>query len=106
VKLDQHTGDYVLKTDLVKINIERRRIAEANEEWRKRYAVRAGIEGTNSELKRRHGFGRLRVRGGHRVRLAIYLKALACNIKRMIHAIQTQERQVEMAKQALVAVPA
>ena len=106
VKLDQPTGDYVLKADLVKINIERRRIAEANEEWRKRYAVRAGIEGTNSELKRRHGFGRLRVRGGHRVRLAVYLKALACNIKRMIHAIQTQEHQVEMAKQALVAVPA
>ena len=105
VKLDQPTGDYVLKADLVKINIERRRIAEANEEWRKRYAVRAGIEGTNSELKRRHGFGRLRVRGGHRVRLAVYLKALACNIKRMIHAIQTQEHQVEMARQALVAVP-
>lgn len=106
VKLDQHTGDYVLKTDLVKINIERRRIAEVNEEWRKRYAVRAGIEGTNSELKRRHGFGRLRVRGGHRVRLAVYLKALACNIKRMVHAIQAQEHQVEMARQALVAVPA
>jgi hypothetical protein len=106
VKLNQHTGDYVLKADLVKINIERRRRAEANEEWRKRYAVRAGIEGTNSELKRRHGLGRLRVRGGHRVRLAVYLKALACNIKRMIHALQTQEHQAEMARQALVAIPA
>ena len=106
VKLDQRTGDYVLKADLVKINIERRRIAEANEEWRKRYAVRAGIEGTNSELKRRHGLGRLRVRGGRRVRLAVYLKALACNIKRMIHALQMQEHQAEMARQALVAIPA
>jgi hypothetical protein len=106
VKLNQHTGTYVLKADLVKVNIERRRIAEANEEWRKRYAVRAGAEGTNSELKRRHGLGHLRVRGGRRVRLAVYLKALACNIKRMIHALQMQERQAEIARQTLVAVPA
>ena len=86
VKLDRRAGDYVLKADLVKVNIERRRRAEATEEWRKQYAIRAGIEGTNSELKRAHGLGRLRVRGGRRVRLAVYLKALACNFKRMVHA--------------------
>ena len=78
VKLDRRAGAYVLKADLVKVNIERRRRAEATEEWRKRYDIRAGIEGTNSELKRAHGLGRLRVRGGRRVRLAVYLKALAC----------------------------
>ena len=81
VKLDRRAGAYVLKADLVKVNIEGRRRAEATEEWRKRYAIRAGIEGTNSELKRAHGLGRLRVRGGRRVRLAVYLKALACNFK-------------------------
>ena len=43
VKLDRRAGDYVLKADLVKVNIERRRRAEATEEWRKRYAIRAGI---------------------------------------------------------------
>jgi hypothetical protein len=69
------------------VNIERRRRAEASGEFRRRYAVRAGIEGTNSELKRAHGLGHLRVRGGHRVRLAVYLKALACNIKRMLRAL-------------------
>ena len=69
--------------------------AEATEEWRKGYAIRAGIEGTNSELKRAHGLGRLRVRGGRRVRLAVYLKALACNFKRMVHA-----RLVEMENTA------
>ncbi|MBE0431798.1 MAG: transposase [Dehalococcoidia bacterium] len=106
VKLNQHTGDYVLKADLVKVKIDRRRIAEANEEWHKRYAIRAGIEGTNSELKRRHGFGRLRVRGGRRVQLAVYLKALACNVKRMVRALQMQESQAGRSKQALVAVPA
>ncbi len=105
VKLNQYIGVYVLKADLVKVNIERRRIAEANAEWHRRYAVRAGIEGTNSELKRRHGLGHQRVRGGRRVRLAVYLKALACNIKRMVHALQIQERQAE-SSQALVAVPA
>ena len=60
--------------------------AESDGQWRKRYGLRAGIEGTNSELKRRHGLGRLRVRGGERVRLAVYLKALACNVKRMVRA--------------------
>ena len=104
VKLDRRAGDYVLKADLVKVNIERRRRAEATEEWRKRYAIRAGIEGTNSELKRAHGLGRLRVRGGRRVRLAVYLKTLACNFKRMVHA-----RLVEMentAHRAVGTVPA
>ena len=48
---------YVLKADLVKVNIERRRRAEATEEWRKRYDIRAGIEGTNSELKPPTGLG-------------------------------------------------
>ena len=99
MKLDRRAGDYVLKADLVKVNIERRRRAEATEEWRKRYAIRAGIEGTNSELKRAHGLGRLRVRGGRRVRLAVYLKALACNFKRMVHA-----RLVEMDNTAQRAV--
>ncbi len=99
VKLDRRAGAYVLKADLVKVNIERRRRAEATEEWRKRYAIRAGIEGTNSELKRAHGLGRLRVRGGRRVRLAVYLKALAYNFKRMVHA-----RLVEMENTAQRAV--
>jgi hypothetical protein len=97
VKLDRRAGVYVLKADLVRVNIERRRRAEGTGEWRERYAVRAGIEGTNSELKRRHGLGHLRVRGGLRVRLAVYLKALACNIKRMIGALQAQAAQAVRA---------
>jgi hypothetical protein len=105
VKLPRGTGTYVLKTDLVQVHIERRRRAEKTPEWRQRYAVRAGIEGTNSELKRGHGLGRLRVRGGQRVRLAVYLKALACNLKRMIGALQQAARQVATAEETLVAVP-
>ena len=101
VKLDRRAGAYVLKADLVKVNIEGRRRAEATEEWRKRYAIRAGVEGTNSELKRAHGLGRLRVRGGRRVRLAVYLKALACNFKRMVHA-----RLVEIETPSSARLPA
>ena len=106
VKLNRRAGAYVLKTDLVRVNIERRRRAQASGAFRRRYAVRAGIEGTNSELKRAHGLGHLRVRGGPRVRLAVYLKALGCNVKRMIHALQTQKGSAAPAREALVAVPA
>jgi hypothetical protein len=57
---------------------------EASPQFRRRYAIRAGCEATNSELKRAHGLGRLRVRGELRVKLAVYFKALACNLKRAL----------------------
>jgi hypothetical protein len=104
VRLDRRAGTYVLKANLVKVNIQERRKAEATEEWRKRYAVRAGIEGTNSELKRAHGLGRLRVRGKPRVRLTVYFKALACNIKRMVYALLPRERPEGQAGEVLAAV--
>ena len=77
---------YVLSVDLAGANLERRRRAEAGGQFRPRYRIRAGIEATNSELKRRHGLGAVRVRGQPRVTLAVYLKALACNVKRMVRA--------------------
>ena len=76
----------VASADLTRVNIGRRRRAKSDGQWRKRCGLRAGTEGTNSELERRHGLGRLRVRGGERVRLVVYLKALACNVKRMVRA--------------------
>ena len=57
---------------------------EASPSFPKRYAIRAGGEATNSELKRAHGMRKLRVRGEDRVKLAIYFKALACNLKRAL----------------------
>lgn len=77
---------YVLAVDLAATNLEQRRRAEAGGQFRRRYRIRAGIEATHSELKRRHGLGALRVRGQPRVTLAVYLKALACNFKRMVRA--------------------
>ena len=81
---------YVLSVDLVAANIVRRRRAIASGIFKERYRIRAGIEATNSELKRRHGLGALRVRRRGRVVLAVYLKALACNIKRMLRALVPQ----------------
>ena len=51
-------------------------------EWKDRYRIRAGIEATNSELKRAHGIGRLRVRRIAKVCFAVACKLIACNIKR------------------------
>jgi len=51
-------------------------------EWKDRYKIRSGIEGTNSELKRAHGIGRLRVRRLSKVCFAVACKVIACNIKR------------------------
>ena len=67
---------------------------EAQPDFKKRYAIRAGIEATNSELKRAHGLGRLRVRGASRVELSVRLKVLACNLKRAMKGWirRTEER--------------
>jgi hypothetical protein len=83
-KYQQNVDGFVLSVNLIQRNLERRRRAEATGEFKKRYDIRAGIEATNSELKRRHGLGRLRVRRRPRVELAVYLAALACNLKRMV----------------------
>lgn len=85
---------YVLTVDLAAANLARRRRAEADGTYRTRYRIRAGIEATNSELKRRHGLGDLRVRGRPRVVLAVHLKAAACNLKRMVRALMPKPNQV------------
>ena len=83
-------GDgYVVTVDLKAANLKRRRRDMARGAFRQRYRIRAGIEATISELKRKHGLGALRVRGRGRVELAVYLKALACNVKRMVRALES-----------------
>ena len=86
--------------------LAKRRRYEQTEEFRKRYAWRAGIEATNSELKRAHGMGFLRVRGGLRVRLAVYFKALACNVKRRVRYLAAQaHKAAQIAAAAQKAIP-
>ena len=45
-------------------------------------SMRAGIEGTNSALKRRHGMNRLRVRGLAKSQVEVGLKVTAQNFRR------------------------
>lgn len=60
--------------------LDERRSNEAAEEFRQRYKKRAGIESTNSGIKRRTGMARLRVRGKKSVFHAIRMKVAGWNI--------------------------
>jgi hypothetical protein len=64
-----------------------RRCEETTGVFRERYARRAGLESTNSGLKRRLGLGRLRVRGIKAVGHALYLKATGWNVLRAAAAL-------------------
>jgi len=61
-------------------------------EWKDRYKIRSGIEATNSELKRSHGIGKLRVRRIAKVCFAVACKVIACNIKRWAKAHMASKR--------------
>ncbi len=76
-------GERVVNTTEHELICEQRRRYETTAEFQERQAWRAGAEATNSELKRSHGIGKLTVRGQERVKVAVYLKALACNVKRV-----------------------
>lgn len=60
---------------------EVRRAEQESGEWKKRYALRSGIEGVNEALDRTTGMKALRVRGRCAVHMAIYLKVTGWNIK-------------------------
>jgi hypothetical protein len=64
-------------------------------EWKDRYRIRSGIEATNSELKRAHGIGRLRVRRIAKVCFAVACKVIACNIKRWAKALLVLKRPLQ-----------
>ena len=61
---------------------EERRREEDTDAFRTRYAKRSGLESTNGGLKRKHGLGKLRVRGRPAVRHALYLKVAGWNMNR------------------------
>jgi len=82
-----------------------RRLAERRREqdtdaFRKTYRKRAGIEGTNSGLKRVTGLDKLRVRRSPAVRHAVYLRVAGWNILRAVaafarRAAKANKQQVE-----------
>jgi len=70
-------------------------VIQQTREWKDRYRIRAGIEATNSELKRSHGIGRLRVRRWAKVCFAVACKVTACNIKRWARAYAALKRLLQ-----------
>ena len=64
---------------------------QQTEQWKDRYKIRSGIEATMSELKRSHGFGKLRVRRIAKVSFAVACKVIACNIKRWAKALKESD---------------
>ena len=73
---------YYLHYDERAMRIAKRRAAEQTTEFKDRYRWRAGVEATMSELDRRTGVKRLRVRGFKAVRFSATLKAIGINLFR------------------------
>ncbi len=85
-------GDFRLEiTPEIRLRDEMYSIQQTSE-WKDRYKIRSGIEATNSELKRSHGLGRLRVRRAPRACFAVACKVIACNIKRWAKAHTALEK--------------
>jgi len=76
--------DRVLRFTAPEAAVARRRAEQETPAFKERHKIRSGIEATNSELKRCHGLGKLRVRRRGRVALSVRLKALALNVKRFV----------------------
>lgn len=73
---------YYLHYDERAMRVAKRRAAEQTSEFKDRYRWRAGAEATISELDRRTGVKRLRVRGFKAVRFSATLKAIGINLFR------------------------
>jgi len=75
-----------------------RRQEEKTDEWKAAYAVRAGIEGTNSSIKRKTGLGQLRVRGRKSVFNVIFLKTAGWNILRASSSKKMKDKIAKIVK--------
>ena len=95
----QRRGDRsVFPFKIADVAVAQRRQEQATPEFKEQHKIRSGIEATNSELKRCHGFAKLRVRGRSRVTLAVHLKVIALNVKRYVgHLVQVAPAVVDPA---------
>jgi len=93
----RHRKQYrVLRLAPEDVAVARRRIEQETPAFKERYKIRSGIEATNSELKRSHRLGKLRVRQRRRVGLSVRLKVLGLNIKRYVaHLVAVSGPQPE-----------
>ncbi|MFC9545857.1 transposase [Streptomyces sp. NPDC056956] len=67
------------------------RAEQQTPEWKTRYAVRSGVEGTVNECAHGHGMRRCRYRGQGKVHLQHVLTAIAVNIERFSGLPPTEE---------------
>lgn len=79
---------YTVKYTTKQRRVEERRREQATAAFREHYAKRSGIESTNGGLKRRLGFGKLRVRGRKAVAHALYMKVAGWNLLRAAFALK------------------
>jgi IS5 family transposase len=70
--------------------LSNRRKYEQTEEFKKKYAMRSGIEATNSSLDRQTGFKHPRYRGIRKIALVATFKALVVNFRRVLSKIQVK----------------
>jgi hypothetical protein len=73
---------YYLRYEEKAMRIAKRRATEHTTEFKDRYRWRAGVEATMSELDRKTGVKRLRVRGFKAVRFSATVKAIGINLFR------------------------
>jgi hypothetical protein len=91
-------GRYVVTHTAKARRLEARRREQATAAFEENYRIRAGIEGTNSGLKRRTGLGRVRARGRPRVFHKIVMKVCGWNI---LQAAGTQAIRRFIAEKAV-----
>ena len=77
--------------------IEARRAEAKTEAFRKKLNLRAGVEGTISELVRGHSMRQARYRGKKKLRLQCLYTAVAVNLKRLVRWWAEAERESGMA---------
>jgi hypothetical protein len=86
----------VLEFTPADVAVARRREEQETPRFKERHKIRSGIEATNSEAKRDHGLGKLRVRRRPRVEVAVRLKLLGLNIKRYVgHLVEAALEAVQ-----------
>lgn len=69
-----------------------RRAEQETEAFKEKMKRRAGIEGTISELTRKHGARRARYRGKAKVRLQMLFSGTAANLKRLARALEMKSQ--------------
>lgn len=98
-RVKRYRGNYRLVYALADLATARRREQQETAHFKERYKIRSGIEATISEANRLTGLKRVWTRGKKRVRMSVFFKALAINIKRFI------QYALEKAKKALAPTP-